>query len=212
MKNKKWAIIGGVIFAILTVVSVVMIVLDAKYSATLEILVAPSAAKITVDGKEYKNGTYKMEPGEVTVKITMDGFITKELPALLTRGGTTKLYTYLIPENESMDWYLEHPEEQMLLNTIGDARAAAASAEYLTENPIVKVLPLIYANYDENWNYTEYRVDGGDFEECEREFCLRVTDTTGGNYEAALELIRENGFSPEDYEIVYQYKPITPLN
>ena len=55
-------------------------------------------------------------------------------------------------------------------------------------------------------------IDGGMFDGCEGTFCLKITDTTGGNYERAIQMIKEKGFNPDDYEIIYENKPITPLN
>ncbi|MBQ9180751.1 hypothetical protein IJ135_01490 [Candidatus Saccharibacteria bacterium] len=186
-------------------------IINVNRPATVEILMAPSFATAEIRGAEYRSGTYELDPGEAEAVITADGFTTKTMRLGLVGGETTKLYVYLMPEDGSLDWYLAHPEEQMILNTIGDARANAESAAYAEENPIVEVLPIIYANYDAKWEYTEFRVDGGKFEECEKEFCLKITDATGGNYENALELIRKKGFNPEDYEIIYEYAPVEEL-
>ena len=164
-----------------------------------------------VDGKDYENGTYKFEPGEINVTIEKEGFKTEERTIVLLENSVTKLYIYLVPLDGSFDWYLSHDEDMMLLNAIGDAVANENSKNYLEDYPIVNALPIIYATYDEDWEYTEFRIDGGTFENCKQAFCLKVTDTTGGNLENALKLIREQGFSPEDYEIIYEYKPIEPL-
>ena len=34
---------------------------------------------------------------------------------------------------------------------------------------------------------------------------------TGGNEENAKNLIKENGYNPEDFEIIYEYVPIEEL-
>ncbi len=204
-------IIISIIFALLLIGAIIAAIINSKYSATLDLLVAPRDATILIDGKPYKNGQYNFEPGEITVNISMDGFTSEEQQLTLKAGETTKYYTYLIPTDGSLDWYLEHEDDMMLMNTIGDANAALDSNEYLEENPIVEVLPIIYANYDKDYNYTEFRVDGGKFDNCKESFCLKITDTTGGNREHALELIREKGFNPDDYEIIYEYDPIKPL-
>lgn len=210
-KYRKWWYIGAGVIAALVVILVAVIIVRLQSRATLDIVVAPESAKVLVDGVEYENGVYRVEPGVAKVVISKEGFKTKELEVNLKAGETTKLYTYLMTMDGSYQWYLEHPEDQMILNTIGDGLAGAAAKDYLAKYPIVKVLPIIYANYDAEWNYTEYRVDGGEFDECKAEFCLKITDTTGGNYEAALMEIAERGYRPEDYEIVYQYKPIEDL-
>ena len=213
MDKKVKRIIAGSVVAIAAIllVSLIYVILDSKRTAKLEILVAPLSAKILVDNKEYTNGTYEFEPGEVKIIISKDGFSSKEMNVELKANETVKLYTYLLPLDGTLDWYLNHEEDQMVLNTIGDAKASEDSKIYRAENPVVEILPIIYANYDENWNYTEFRVDGGEFDECDEDFCLKITDTTGGNYDFALSLVREKGFEPNDYEIIYEYKPIAPL-
>ena len=110
-----------------------------------------------------------------------------------------------------MDWYLSHEEDQMILNTIGGEQAVRESQEYSKNYPISTILPIIYADYDKEWNYTEYRIDGGDFDECSKDFCVKITDVTGGNEDAAMQKIRDSGFNPDDYEVIYSYEPMTPL-
>lgn len=202
-------ICGGAV--ILLLVLIFLSIIMSKPTAMLDILVAPTTAKVVVDGKEYKNGTYKFEPGEVKVVISKDGFVSQEVNLELREGETAKLYTYLLPVDGDFSWYLSHEEDMMLLNTIGDAIAHEEGSVYAAENPIIEVLPIIFAEYDANWNYTEFRIDGGKFDECNNPFCLKITDATGGNYEMALGLIREKGFNPDDFEIIYEYKPITPI-
>lgn len=213
-ENKKtrrivYAVVVGVLATLLIVLTVLLI--DARNSATLDIMVAPLSAELTIDGKKYENGKYSMEPGEVSYELAKEGFVTKSGVINLEEGKTVKLYTYLLPEDGSYEWYVEHPEDRMVLNTIGDAIANENSLQYVAKYPIINVLPIIYADYDDDWNYTEYRIDGGSFEECEKEFCMKITDTTGGNEDAALEKIREAGFNSGDYEIIYKYEPIVPL-
>ena len=210
-KTKLIVILIGCAIGLLVIALAIFSIIKAKYSASLDILVAPLSAKITIDGNEYQNGLYKFEPGEVVATITKEGFYDREIALELKVGETAELYTYLLPLEGNYDWYIEHEEDMMILNTIGDATASKKSLEYLIDNPIVEVLPIIYANYDANWDYTEYRVDGGSFDDCNLEFCLKITDTTGGNYEAALESVRAKGFDPDKYEIIYEYKPIVPL-
>lgn len=106
---------------------------------------------------------------------------------------------------------LNSPESESDPATTADRAADRAAKAYREAHPIIIALPIIYANYDESYNYTEFRIDGGEFPECSTDFCLKITDTTGGNYAHARELIKNSGYSPDDYEIIYEYKPITPL-
>ena len=213
-KKRKFRLIFGSAFAMVCIilVSIIFIIIDSGKNATLDIIVSPLSAEIKIDGKEYKNGTYQFEPGEVEVEITKDGFTSERKTILLEPNKTTKLYTYLMPIDGSFDWYLNHEEDMMILNTIGDAEANADSASYREKYPIIEILPIQFVDYDKNWELTEFRIDGGMFDECEGTFCLKITDTTGGNYEKAIQMIKEKGFNPDDYEIIYENKPIVPLN
>lgn len=83
--------------------------------------------------------------------------------------------------------------------------ALEKAKEYEKKYPIIKILPLIYAHQEKDYtNYREFRIDGGRFSECERDFCLMITDSTGGNKKIAINEIRKNGYNPDDYEIIYK--------
>jgi len=208
---KKWLYIIGVLVITIVAISVVFIVIDSKNSAKVDIMVAPLSAEIKIGDKIYKNGTYGFEPGEIDVTISKEGFEPESRILTLESGATTKLYVYLTPLEWNKNWYYNNREDMMLMMAIGDANADIESKAYSEKNPIIGILPIIYAKYDDSWDYTEFRIDGGGFEECSRDFCLKITDTTGGNYENALQLIKEKGYNADDFEIIYEHKPVTPL-
>ena len=65
-------------------------------------------------------------------------------------------------------------------------------------------LPLVYEKYFNNYTeYVYYRIDGGEYEGCKTDYCLKITDFTGGNYDRALKLMQDKGYNPDDYEIIY---------
>ena len=77
--------------------------------------------------------------------------------------------------------------------------------------PILNILPIIIDEYDAEYNYTNYRIDGGNEDRCTHDFCLIITDTTGGNEENAKTQITNRGYDLNDYEIIYHYEHIEPL-
>lgn len=86
------------------------------------------------------------------------------------------------------------------------------AAEYKKENEIIKDLPIIYAKYSNGYeSYREFRIDGGKFDECKRDFCLVIKDSTGGNREAALNEIKKRGYDVSKYEIIYKEELIEEL-
>lgn len=209
--NRKLLIIIIVALAILAGI-ITLIVMAVQYNQTteIELLVVPTSATTTIDGKEYKNGTYRLSKGEHTIKITKEDFTPKEFT--FNTNDTSKVYAYLEQSDGSMSWYLNHEDDALLLSQIGSYEAGIEETKYAEENPIITKFPIVYANYDENLNYTEYRIDAGSFAKCKSDFCIKITDTTGNNFDAAKNLLKENDINPENYEIIYEYTPITELD
>lgn len=215
-RNVKIAIISAIVlFAATILLAVFLFIQDTKRTASLEITIAPSFAQVEIDHKTYRtNGVERLKPGHYTAHISADGFTSQDVELELIGGKTSQLMLYLFPSDGSMDWYREHSSEMMILNTIGDAQAAANAQNYHDLYPISKDLPIIVVEVDPTtYAWTEYRIDGGTFAECKnQDFCLKITDSTGGNESAAYAKIREKGYNPNDYEIIYEYVPVEPLN
>ena len=113
-------------FAILIVLIILVasgLFFATRKSATLEILVAPTSARIVINDKDYQNGTYKLEPGNMVATISKAGFTTKTVNFVLNEHQVTKLYVYLLEEGGGYDWYLEHAEDAKILSKIGDTEA-----------------------------------------------------------------------------------------
>ena len=71
-------------------------------------------------------------------------------------------------------------------------------------NPVYSVLPIIVDEFDaESGVTTRYDIRGF-FDYDDNEFSINITDYSCGNYENALQSIRDRGFNPEDYKINYQ--------
>lgn len=210
-KNKFNLPIVIISFLAIAIIIVTIAIFNTFKSSTLDILVAPASATVTIDNKIYKNGTHKFYPGTYHVKIEKENFTTKELDITLNNNEISTLYTYLLESDGSYSWYLSHKDDSMLLTKIGDKTSENLAKSYLETYNITKDLPIIYANYDSSWNYTEFRIDGGNFSECKTDFCLKISDTTGGNYNAALSILKDKGYDPSTYEILYINTPIKPL-
>ena len=194
-----------VFFTVILVISALSI----KHTVEVEICVAPASATVVVDGKTYENGTYEITAGELSVHIEKSGFVSKDFTFNTTTN--QKLYTYLLQEDGTYSWYESHESDALLLTKIGDYETGITASLYAENYSITSVLPIIYASYDAEYNYTEFRIDGGSFSGCDTNFCLKVTDVTGGNLDLAKSKITAAGYNPDDYQILYEYTPITPL-
>ena len=76
------------------------------------------------------------------------------------------------------------------------------AAEYLEKYPISAILPYIYAQYDQDYHYTEFRIDGGSFENCPTDFCLKITDSTNTGLDQIKSLMKTKGYDLEKYTIL----------
>lgn len=189
------ATICGFIFII------ALFIIDRVRNATIEILVAPTFAKVEINGKTYPSKkTIKTTPKdeEFTAIVSADGFETKEITFKVEKNQTSYIYVSLNNKESGEQWYLNQSgEEYDRFVMVEEALLEIASDDFTKQYPIVTILP--YINSEDG-----YRIDYGDYEGCEGGFCLQITDNTGENHEKALQYIRDNGFVPDDYQIVYK--------
>lgn len=199
----------GLSLLIFITIILVITALSLTHGVEVEVLYTPTSATFTIDGKEYQNGTYNLPAGEHRIHIEKSGFITQDFT--FDTNKSRKLFAYLLQEDGSYSWYIDHVEDALILDSLGSKTATEAMDTYAEKHSVMEKLPLIYSDYAGE-DYIEYRIDGGSFTGCSSDFCLQVTDSTGGNYNAALDLLRSAGISPENYEILYHYTPILPLD
>ena len=210
-RNLALVIILPITIIIIVIIGLVLFITRQNHLATLDILVAPASSDIIIDGKTYHHGAHKLEPGIYHIEVKKPDFTTKTFTVTLSSGKTTDLHTYLLQSDGSFSWYLDHQDDSILLTQIGDEEANKLMSESEQKYPILSDLPIIIDQYDAQYNYTNYRIDGGNLESCTHDFCLIITDTTGGNEEKAKNEIKNRGYSLDDYEIIYHYEPIAPL-
>ena len=208
----KSHLILAIIFGLLIFITGILVItaLSLKDTVEVDIRVAPLSATVEIDGRTYDNGTFRLPRGELSVHIAKDGFVTQDF--VLDTNKSRILYAYLEQTDGTYSWYEEHIEDALELDFIVGKTATSAQDSYSEKHPIMDVLPIIYANYADDGAYTEYRIDGGNFEGCTTDFCLKVTDSTGGNFDAARAAITDAGFDPADFEILYELTPIEPLD
>lgn len=208
IKSKPFVLITLPLLIFITAVIIIAMV-NLGQTKEIEIVVTPASATIKIDGKSYENGTYKFKEGTYQVHLEKENFVSKDFS--FNTNDTDRIYEYLEQADGTYSWYLNHETDALLLTKIGSFNADIEAQEFTKSYNAISKLPIIYANYDDQYNYTEYRIDGGKFSECVADFCLKITDTTGGNYEVAKQKMKEQGINPDNYEIVYTYTPITPL-
>lgn len=185
-------------------VAVLVIVIHNSKTATVDILVAPMDSVIELNGAKYENmQSHNIAPGDYHVKISMEGMQTKEFEISVENDGFVRIWTYLLDAEGGFEYYMNHPDDAMILEDAADNEAGKAFVtRYNKIVSIANVLPLEY--YDR-----ENPADPiGIFIEQDKEICKENVDCLsvyGGerHQEIAFELIREAGYSPDDYEIIF---------
>ena len=199
MSNRiKLIIAGAVIFVIAVIAILIAWIINIPKTATIEVIVAPSDAKILIGEKRYKNGTHKIEPGDYSIAVTRDDFSPYASEFSIEEGETKKLLVCL-NEIDGNTWYDEHKED----DDICRKAAELASEEYKKEKQTADVYSVTpYNSYDDGFNIVA-------FEDEEKGTIIKITllSCKEARREAlkpnALEWLKKHNVDPEQYTIEY---------
>lgn len=202
--KKKLAVLAALALILILAISLTHLIIDRVNSATVNIVVAPSIAKVRIGDREYEaDGSYKLPPGEYEVFVTAEGFVSKTLYLNLPEDAESDLKLYLEPEDDGNDWYEQHPLDALIVGEVKRDKAIEKVNQLIDANPILKLLPLeidyFKKGYTERVKYTiSYRIT-----EDNTSFVITITDETGGNYADALAKLKSRGADPDKYLIEY---------
>lgn len=196
-KNKVYrrTVFGGsVVFVlIIVVISVVNIVWNKVYSATIDLIVAPADSTIMVNDELMKAGEHRMKPGEYRVEISREGFESEVKVVSLEEGGTEVVLVALIPNDPStMDWYETHEEDAMIADGVVSQEYAEYSDEMTEKYDIVEDLPV--RTYGYILGYGNCEENGGP------DFCV-VIKAEFGYRDEAVEYLQKTGKDMAKYYV-----------
>ena len=204
-KHKKALMIAGVVGVILIViVSTYFVVMDKINSATVNVMVTPSIAKVKVGDRVLGTiGEYKIQPGEYIVEVSAEGFETKTGNLVAVADETVDIKMFLTPTDAGNDWYETHELDALILGEIKSAYALEALQALKDKNPILNQLPVEIDYYTDNYakriKYTLSYV----LNEANDGFVITITDYTGGNRELAMARLKNLDADVSKYTIKY---------
>ena len=208
---KRHKILSVLLFlnVVAILVAILIIVVQVSKTATVDIMVSPMAATIELNGTKYENmQSHNIAPGDYYVKISMEGMQTKEFDISLDKDEFKRIWVYLLDEGGGFEYYMNHPDDLTILEDVADDEAKAFVAKYREKEAAEQNLPISYTASQANngFGFISLSIDLGNDEDCQAEAgsCIVIYDTTGGNYDMAVNMIQENGINPEDYEIIYR--------
>ena len=202
-KSKILIALSVVLFTIIAV-SVWYYIQDTGKTATINVKYAPLSANISIDGRSGSDSN-RVTPGSHEVIVSRDGFASYEETVEVADGEIETIYAVLESNSaETAGWYDEHEADAEAAQSAKDARYVKAAEEASKEFKISAILPYTGPKYSYQINYgvSETR------EDAQAVFITYYTDT---GKEAAKQYIIDNGFSLDDYEIVYTKVRLNPV-
>lgn len=212
--GRRILLIGAIVVIVLAVVAVVVGVVytnsriepsvsdeeseddffDADTSM-MEVLVAPSSAKVTIDGMEYVNGEYEIAPGEYKVLVEKDGFEPYESIVIAADKHKSYVAVCLQPVQGNEDYYEVNIEDMQICQSADEIAASTAWDQN--------------ALFDNIFNFTPFHNDGDGFYvdpyfndkdelvvELTFKDCLQTETVLR---ERAYAWMREQGLDPDNY-------------
>ena len=201
LKNLILILINGALLLAIIIITII----SSSRSAILTILTVPSDATITINNQEFLSGTYKFFPGEITAKITKDGFDTKEISLALEANANNRLFVYLTKDGELsyiQDNSTDFETLRQISNISDDEYLNSFVKKYDDEQALKNFLPIYYEDMENLQFFSIFY----ETEKCtEHSYCLLISDVIEGNRTFATNLLKKYGYSSPEYEIIYEY-------
>lgn len=171
-------------------------------SGKLNVEVVPRDAKISINDRAVRIGVNKISPGNIKVKVTRIGFKDNEQSLSIKRGETRYLGVALESNSPSTaNWYTEHPREQKLAEAVSSKNFDLDTVFQAEKYPLIKILPQYFHYFSIGYGASpQYPKDP-------THIAIIVKAATPFNRRLALRWIKDNGYEPSDYEIVFSGAP-----
>ena len=220
--RKKWVIAILIVDVLLLVVIGVIFAINASKTAMIEINVTPLDAEVSINGAGgYKNGTYSFAPGTYEIRISRDGFETKNFTIELAPHNIANITTYLVGENGDFEFYeLKDNYESMLLleeivgadnniTTDGDSSAEEFVEEYRRNYRLWQDnIPMHYTDYQDTDEGREIikniTVKANYDEDCAKSLCVKVLMAHTDDKEFVEQILKDQKFNLEYFCIIYE--------
>ena len=204
-------IIGALGILMVIFMLVVPIVRWATRKTYIDIATAPTIAKVTIDGKEYKNGSHEIEPGEYTATISADGFESKTITVKVEPRTYTQILDYLVNEKEGLKYFERSTIDLSILRQIKDDKTIADFISQYDEKLKIKDELPLSANYNRNEgipgainDIVELQIaDGSNDPRCGYVFCLLV-ESDQSNEKRIRDFLKQNNYNYDNYEVLYK--------
>ena len=178
----------------------------AKYSKpSLSILVSPVDAVVEIDGEKFSNGEYEMKSGKKHVRISKDGFETKELDLDIKSWHSSYLDEYLVPDGGDFSRYATSEDDYealKMLDLSNDEAAKSFVEAFENKMTITDFLPIAtsFDLGDSKSQYYRVYLDNGNAD-CLEFFCLKI-ESNYDSLDNLKGLFEEYGYNLDGYSYI----------
>ena len=222
--RNKWVRLILVLDIVAIIVIIAVAIVNSLKTAVIEFNVTPINSVISVNGdSSYSNGSYRFFPGTYEITVSREGLDPKTFILELGNNDVQTVALFL-SNNGNFDFYALKENYSSFAKLAEIASAANnltidhdTSAEKFIEEfennyalfddlPIVDYTPSQYGlDYGVRYQYDIFKIeDGRTAEECIKTLCLRITDTLVGRKYPVESILRNLGYDPDAYQIIYQ--------
>ena len=175
---------------------------------------APASATITINGQEFSNGVYEIEPGEYKIEIKKDGFESKTDNIIIKPHKTNVYYGYVVNKTDGMSYFEQNQTDLDVLSHIDTDEVKNFQNDYQNKLKVRDILP-IKGTYnmtegvaDARSLFVNYTIREGNSSKdyCKNVFCIIVESGSETNENLKLTIKKElskNGYDIANYEIKY---------
>jgi magnesium-transporting ATPase (P-type) len=169
-----------------------------KYNSYIDLVVTPLGSKVMLDGRGVKASKLRLPAGEHTLAASRDGFAMQTKKVNLNPNETRFVgFALLSNSAETKDWYEQHPEDQLMLESISSRSFDQSSKDIVKRYPIIKELPFIDQFY--RVDYGQPRVDSSD----PTAISIYITYYSKSGKQQALDWLKFKGYTPKDIEVQF---------
>jgi len=164
-------------------------------TSMIEVLVAPSSAKVMIDGKPYSNGEYELSVGEYDVVVEEEGFESYRATILVSDKHKTYVATCLQPMQGNEKYYDDNLEQYSTCQVANEIADVSAWDQTALMDEIFEYTPF---HNDKEGFYVDPYYDDNDnlivelsFKDCSQTEVILE--------ERAYDWMRKQGLNPDDY-------------
>lgn len=206
MGNSRYKLIGvaAIVILLLSVCYFVVITISRQNKTAINVAIFPSDAQVTIDNQKINPGTIYLKQGTYDVKASRDGF--KSYTTTLTVSPSTRTYTISLESNsqEGDEWVTSHQNDLQHIRELGEKASEESGKAFNDRNPIAMKLPYRTLLYTIGYQADPSDPSGNSI--------ILTIDAPEGYRQSALYRIRQLGYDPTDFTIIFRnYENPFPL-